>query len=301
MSDKKPKEYPSYVFFGTPSFGKYVLESLISRGFIPLAIVTNPDKPSGRKKIITAPPVKSTAKKLIPEVPIFQPLKLSDIKKDLESIGADLFIIAAYGKIISEAVMNIPKYGSIGIHPSLLPQHRGPSPIQQTILDGDDSAGITIFLMDMDIDHGPIVVTAKADSYEPNKYSYLELEESLGNLGGKTAADLLSGGEKHFKESLDKAKKQNHATATFTKKFTQENGEIEIKKLMDAIRGNSPETAEKIHRKILALNPEPGTWTIVGDKRLKLLKSDISNGVLKIKMAQKEGKKSQIFSEDLLR
>src|SRR3989344_2012448 len=150
------------IFFGTSQFAVPILEKLIKElGLNVLAIVTNPDEPAGRKKIPSPPPVKILAQKH--NIPVFQPssLKTKLLKNSLEIENlklkiaeTDLCVVASYGKIIPKEYLEIPKFGFINVHPSLLPKYRGPTPIQTAILNGDEETGVTIIKMSEEVDHG---------------------------------------------------------------------------------------------------------------------------------------------------
>ena len=285
-----------YVFFGTPNFAAIILEKLISAGFIPEAVVCNPDKPVGRKKIITPPPVKQRILNLESgiknKIKILQPEKLSDIKSQLSDVNCQLFIVAAYAKILPKEILEIPRLGTIGVHPSLLPKHRGATPIQTAILNGDEITGTTIFLIDEKMDHGAIIANSEF-RIQNLEWNYETLMKKLAEL----SADLLIEILPNIEEKIKNAMPQNESQATYTKKFKTEDAYIEPIDLEKAQNGsaNSPQVAVQIERKIRALNPEPGVFTIINDKRIKLLESKISDNKLKLIKIQKEGKKSQTF------
>jgi len=285
-----------YVFFGTPNFAAIILEKLISAGFIPEAVVCNPDKPVGRKKIITPPPVKQRILNLESgiknKIKILQPEKLSDIKSQLSDVNCQLFIVAAYAKILPKEILEIPRLGTIGVHPSLLPKHRGATPIQTAILNGDEITGTTIFLIDEKMDHGAIIANSEF-RIQNLEWNYETLMKKLAEL----SADLLIEILPNIEEKIKNAMPQDESKATYTKKFKTEDAYIEPIDLEKAQNGsaNSPQVAVQIERKIRALNPEPGVFTIINDKRIKLLESKISDNKLKLIKIQKEGKKSQTF------
>lgn len=275
-----------YIFFGSPEFAKIVLEKLINAGYVPVAVVCNPDRPFGRKKIITPPPVKVLAEKH--DILVLQPEKLSDVREKLLNIDPDFFIVAAYAKIIKKEILDIPKLGTIGTHPSLLPKHRGSSPIQGQILSGDEIAGTTLYLMDEGMDSGPILAQKNLDEKISNIY-FPELLEKLGNLSG----DLLIETLPKFLNNKINPLEQNNNQATFTKKFTAQDAFIEPTDLETAINSGR-DIAKKIYNKIRALNPEPGTWTLqqIQNKlqRMKILKAELdSENKLKLKIIQCEG------------
>jgi len=148
------------VFFGTSRFSVIVLEELKKAGIMPELVVTAPDTPQGRKLILTPPPVKAWAQEN--GVKFLQPQKLDDsFIGQLSKVNAQLFLLASYGKIIPQKVLDLPQHGTLNVHPSLLPKYRGPSPIQSQILADDKNVGVSIILLDEKMDHGPIVGSAQ--------------------------------------------------------------------------------------------------------------------------------------------
>ncbi|KKW16579.1 MAG: Methionyl-tRNA formyltransferase [Parcubacteria group bacterium GW2011_GWA1_50_14] len=276
---------PNFIFFGTPDFAAIILRKLCAGGLIPLAVVTNPDRPFGRKKVITPPPAKRVAREY--GIPVLQPETItSDFFKELRGITADLFIVVAYAKILPADLIGLPPRGVLGVHPSLLPKLRGATPIQTAILNGDENAGTTIFLLDEKVDHGHIIASAKCQISK--NYTYEILMRKLAELSGELLVETLP----KFAENEITPKQQDESLATYTKKFTSEDVFIEPADLKSAQNGG-PE-AVIIERKIRALNPEPGVWTRdEQEKRLKLLEAEISDGKLKLKKIQLEGKLPQ--------
>ncbi len=277
-----------YIFLGTPTFATIILEKLINSGFPPVLLVCNPDKPVGRNKIITPPPIKSIAENN--DIKVWQPQKLdlNSWNSKLKEIGdVDVAIIAAYSKIISKDILDTLNGKFIGVHPSLLPKHRGASPIQQTILDGDAETGVTLFFVDEKVDHGKIISNTKYQTSSNDTYKLLE--DKLARISGELLLSLLQN------PNTDKlgAEEQNHIKATLTKKFKTEDGLVDLKK----------DNSEIIARKIRALNPEPGVYTIQNNsppafagmaqsgKRLKLLEVKKSVDGWVITKTQLEGKK----------
>jgi methionyl-tRNA formyltransferase len=275
-----------YVFFGTPRFAEIVLSGLIADGFAPAALVCNPDRPLGRKKIITPPPTKQLVldKKL--STLVLQPEKLDDeFAAQLRALAPDFFVVAAYAKIIPRAVLLVPRLGTLGTHPSLLPAYRGASPIQSVILAGETETGSTIYAMDEKMDHGAIFAQEEIP-LNALTTNYYALEEQLAKLSArlliKTISSLLDG------TPLPQAQDESHAS--FTKKFVIDNGFVEYSELDAAIAGNS-DKAELIVRTINALNPEPGAWTLQNGKRIKLLEAKMDGNALKLIATQEEGQK----------
>jgi len=244
------------LFFATSEFGAIVLEKLAHSIFKPILVVTTPDKPKNREKIITPPPAKIAAQKL--NIEIKQPQNLKSYQSEIEKINPDLIIVASYGKILPKEILEIPQYGCLNIHPSLLPKYRGPSPIQNTILNGDKETGITIILMDEQIDHGPIISSLRLTLRGKEKYS--ELEKKLAE---KSAELLIETIPKWMKKEI-KPQPQNHKEATFTKLLKKEDGHIKWSK-----------TAEEIERQIRAYEKWPQTYSILDGKILKILESSV--------------------------
>ena len=270
------------VFLGTPEFAAIILEKMIESGYKPMAVVTAPDKPIGRKKIITPSATKLLAIKY--NIQILQPEVLSISNFQLPIANPDLIVLAAYGQIIPKEILKIPKYGCLNVHPSLLPKYRGPSPIQTAILNGDEKTGVTIILMDEKIDHGPILAWRELEILNPkseirnksqiqnSKITYPELTEELAELGAKLLIETLP---KWIKGEI-KPIPQDDSKATYTKIIKKEDGKI-----------NWQKSAEEIERMIRAFTPWPGTYTYIksqipstkpqtqNQKMLKIIKAKV--------------------------
>ncbi len=287
----------NYIFFGTPEFAVIILEKLINAGFIPVAVICNPDKPVGRKKIITSPPTKILAEKY--KINILQPEILANYKLQITNYKPDFFIVAAYGQILPKEILEIPRFGTIGVHPSLLPKYRGPSPIQTAILSGDEITGVTLYLMDERIDSGPILAKRELENYELGIMNYEKLHNKLAELGADLLIEFLRKYENLRKYEKITGVSQDESQATYTKKFKTEDAFIESQDLEKAQNGSagSSQVAAEIDRKIRALNPEPGTFTLSLSKgglskRMKILEAILTaDGKLKLKKIQYEGKK----------
>lgn len=258
----------SIVFFGTSTFAIPSIKILVKNNYFISGIITVPDKPKGRKKIITSPPTKLEAEKL--HIPVYQPKDKEELKNVVFKLKPDLGIVAAYGKIIPPEVLNFPKHKIINIHSSLLPKYRGPTPIQTAILNGEKETGITIIVLDEELDHGDIISQIKYPILEDDNYQILH--DKLSKAGAELLIKLLP----DWINGKIKAIPQDHKKATFTRKFKWEDGKIEWSK----------ESIEII-RKIKALNPEPGTWTTWNGKVLKIL--DAKADIKKIKNAIRPG------------
>lgn len=285
-----------YVFFGTPRFASIVLEKLIDGGNPPSVLICNPDKPVGRKKIITPPPTKQLVLDRGLDIEILQPsnkAELAELSKKFFSEN-DFGVVAAYAKIIPKEVIDKARLGIIGVHPSLLPKHRGATPIQTAILGGDEETGVTLFLLDEKVDNGPILardkirVTARQTGFSDTDYEVLE--KRLADLGAELLAETLP------KFILGKVEKeeQDESEATYTKKITTEDAYIDPEDLRRA--EESGDNALEIWRKIRAFNPEPGAYSYLDGKRTKLLEAEMHEGKLALKKIQKEGGKPLLVS-----
>ncbi|OHA50581.1 MAG: methionyl-tRNA formyltransferase [Candidatus Terrybacteria bacterium RIFCSPLOWO2_02_42_20] len=292
----------NFVFFGTSEFAVKILDKLIENGYVPSLVITTPDKPKGRKMIMTPPPVKVFAQ--AHNLKIIQPERLA-VKPPSGGLTAkrlDLFIVASYGKIIPKSILDIPKFGTLNVHPSLLPKFRGPSPIQSFILSGEEKTGVTIMLMDEQVDHGQILsqkeFEARSTKHEfRNKFQIQnsenlklnakQLEEKLAELGGQMLVDVIP---KWIKGEI-KAKEQDHSQATFTKKTNKEDGFVDLEK-------DSPEI---IYRKFLAFQPWPGIYyfTQKNNQKNRVIITDIEfqNGRLLIKKVKPESKKEMEYEK----
>lgn len=271
-----------YVFLGTPRFARIVLENLLP-GLPPLAAVTNPDRPAGRKQVLTAPAVKQLLAERYPSVELLQPEKPRDIAARLRELQPDLFIVAAYGQILSDEMLAIPRLGAVGVHPSLLPKYRGPTPFQSALLAGEPTTGVTLYLMDKDVDHGPILA---AKELAVGVMDYLQLEEALAKLGAELVRDELP----KFVEGALVPAPQDHGQATFTAKFESKDGFVPWEGLQRAVGGSDETAAKNIWLMVRALNPEPGAWTMKGAERIKLLKAGFQDGRLMLQEVQRAGK-----------
>lgn len=234
------------VFFGTPEFSADFLRALIAEANIDvLGVVTQPDEPLGRKKVLTPPPTKVVAAQH--NIPVFQPTKLKDpaFAESLSAMRADAFVVIAYGRIIPQNVLDIPHLGCVNVHPSLLPKLRGPSPIISAIEMGERETGITIMKLDADMDHGPILAQTSfplaADETTPT------LTRKVVEHGIPLLIETLKG----YVAGRITAVEQDHDNATFCKLLAREDGQI-----------NWKAPAEIIDAQIRAYDPWPGTSTV---------------------------------------
>ena len=258
-------------FFGTPRFAQIVLEKLIDTPYKPDVVITSVDTPSGRGKNLEPSPVKITAQKNA--IQVKEAKDLSTLTFDF-----DLGILAAFGHIIPEKILTIPKHGIINVHPSLLPEYRGPSPIQTAILDGKQTTGVSIMLLDKEIDHGPIIAQQEiAIDPEDNNQS---LHEKLGEEGAK----LLLLALQDYISGKAKPAAQNHTKASFTKHIEKNDGLINL---------NHQPTHEQFDRMVRAYYPWPGVWTEVKEESGKSVKIKFPGRNL----IQAEGKRPMSISD----
>lgn len=249
------------LFFGTPDFSVPSLQKLHADAWDIIGVVTQPDKPVGRKQIMTPSPVKITAKELGLAVFELESLKTEEAKKLITDLQPDVIVVVAYGNIIPPWLLSLPQFGCINIHPSLLPKYRGATPLQAPILNGDVETGVTVMLMDEELDHGPILANVQFPM--TNDQTGATLSKVLSEVGAELLAKTLPG----YLEGTIVAREQDHVQATFTKILTRDDGRIDWKK-----------PAIEIERMVRAYNPWPGTWTMHGEKRLKIITARIFDG-----------------------
>ncbi len=268
-------------FFGTPELAVTALSEMETFSIVPQLVITTPDAPVGRKQIITPPPTKVWAKER--SIPVFQPesLKNPDDLKTITDQEWDLFIVFAYGKIMPEWLINLPKYGTINAHPSLLPKLRGASPIRSTLLNDLSACGVTIIQMDKEMDHGPILYQQSVDLSSP--IPGRELDRTLSLICG----DLLAHVAIELPKGTITPKEQKHEDATFCTKITKDMSEIKI----DPYNLPTGSEAFAIYRKICAFDVWPETFFIHENKRIKIKEAELSSdGNLLIKKITPEGK-----------
>ncbi len=245
---------------GTPDFSAGILESIISAGYEVVLAVTQPDRPKGRGGKVSMSPVKVCAVKH--GIEVYQPgsVKNDEGIKKLSEAGADVFVVAAFGQILSKEILEIPEYGCINVHASLLPEYRGASPIQQAILDGKEYTGVTIMQMDEGLDTGDILYVKEVDITKD------ETGESLFDKLEECGRELIV-------EALDRIEKgdvcpvkQDESKATYAKILKKQMGEIDW-----------DSSAVKIERLIRGFTPWPGTYTYLNGKLLKILGAAVAS------------------------
>ncbi len=295
------------VFMGTPDFAAAALEALLEAGHEITAVVTQPDKAKGRSKELQFPPVKETA--LAHNLPVLQPVRIKRPEEIavLKQYEADIYVVAAFGQILSQEILDMPKYGCLNIHASLLPKYRGASPIQSVILDGEKETGITIMQMDAGIDTGDMLL--KKSMEIDSEDTYETLHDKLKVLGGEAIVEAL--------ELLETGalvpEKQDHSQSSHVKMITKEMGNIDFTK-----------SAKEIDCLIRGLNPWPSAFTFYKGKQLKIWKATVEEaqndavpgtvtevtkneikvacgcGVIAIRELQLEGKKRMAAHDFLL-
>ena len=261
------------VFFGTDEFAKEVLAFLLRQNLDIVAIVTRADKPKGRSLKMEAPPVKELCLEVGFQGSVYQPIKASDegFISQLKDLNPDLFVVVSYGQILRQNVLDIPKYGTINVHPSLLPKYRGPSPIQSVVLAGEARTGVTIMEMELAMDAGGIIKVVPLDLSD--EVTYGELEILLVNLAKEPLLEVIQEINKNQKIN---ATPQDENLATYTKKIHVEDSVI-----------NWNQSVKEICNFVCGMNPRPGARMFVQmDGKEFLLK------VFSVKRAEYRGAKS---------
>lgn len=254
------------VFFGTPPFAADVLTFLLKNQIEVVGVISRPDKPFGRSRTPVPGPVRVVAEEA--NIPHFQPEKVSspDFLPTLQSFDADLFVVVAYGEIMNQAVLNVPRLACLNVHASLLPKYRGAAPIQRAIIDGEKESGITIMHMVRKMDAGDMISRVVMPIGENMTYGMLEAEMRI--VGSEAILDVIHA----FNKGSVSAISQDEGAVTFAPKLELEDCEI-----------NWENASEVIHNLIRGVNPEPGAWCQIlidgQKKRLKIFESRVSNSV----------------------
>lgn len=265
------------VYMGTPDFAVAPLEALIKAGHQISAVVTQPDKQKGRGKEVQMTPVKECALKY--GIPVFQPVKIKEKEaiKKLKEYSADLFVIAAFGQILSEEILNMPQFGCINIHASLLPAYRGAAPIQWVILNGEAKTGVTIMQMEKGLDTGDMLLKVEID---------IDPKETGESLHDK----LMEAGARLIVEALPKLergelvpKKQDDSLSSYAPRLTKAMGLIDWNK-----------EAAEIERLIRGLNSWPSAYTYYNGKTLKIWEADVIPVDNKENSAQTDGENNAV-------
>jgi len=241
------------IFMGTPDFSVPVLEMLIQSTNVVL-VVTQPDKPVGRKQVLTSSPVKKVA--LEHHIPVFQPVKIREEYQKILDTPADIIITAAYGQIIPEAILNYPHLGCINVHASLLPKYRGGAPIHWCLINGEKETGVTIMYMDKKMDTGDIIKAAKYTIEEEDNVG--TLHEKLSFLGARLLEEVLPSIINGTNDRI----KQNEEEATFAYNIKRSEERIDFTK-----------SGEMILHQIRGLNPWPMANMLVNGEEFKVLEA----------------------------
>lgn len=246
------------VFMGTPEFSVPTLEALIAHHDV-IAVVTQPDKPKGRGKAMAFPPVKETA--LAHDIPVYQPVKVREegFVKMLRDMAPDAIVVVAFGQILPESILNIPKYGCINVHASLLPKYRGAAPMQWAIINGEKETGITTMYMAKGLDTGDMIdkTVIPVEAKETGETLHDKLSAAGGPLILKTLADLEAGTARRIP--------QDDKDSSYAGMLTRELGEIDWTK-----------SATAIERLIRGLNSWPSAYTHMHGKTLKIWDADVT-------------------------
>ena len=272
----------NFVFLGTSEEAIYALEALNSKGFTPGLIVTAPDRPAGRHHKLTAPLAKKWAESH--GIPVFQPEKIdAQAIKTIEKEKADIFVVVGYGRILPKKLIDLPKHKTVNIHTSLLPLYRGPTPVERPILASDRETGISVMVIDAEVDHGPIIAQERylLTGHETGP----ELTRTLFTRGGEILVEILP----DWIAGRIKTKEQDHEKATYTKKLKKEDGLIDLE-------GD----AQKNYNKFRAYAVWPRTFFFKNGKRIIITDAALEGGEFKIKKVLPEGKKEMKY-EDFLK
>ncbi len=243
------------LFMGTPEYVVPVLDSLISAKNVEvIGVYTPPDRPKGRGRAVEMPPVKSFA--LERGLPVFQPpsLRPESVQQELAGLLPDVIVVAAYGKLLPQAVLSTPPHGCLNLHPSMLPKYRGPSPVVTAILDGEPATGVTLMLLDQGMDTGPII--AQKGYLLEGRETAGSLTSALFQLGGELLLEYLG----PWVDGRVRASSQDESMASFTSKLQRKDGEADWSL-----------SANELERRHRAYTPWPGLFTLWEGKVLKLL------------------------------
>lgn len=290
--------HPAFAFFGSSRLSVIVLDQLFEQGLMPKFVVTTPDKPIGRKQIVTPNVVKQWATNK--NIPVYDPAKLDrEFVAKLEKLSEDstgnqitskacqVFLVASYGKIIPTEIIDIPKNKTLNIHPSLLPQYRGPSPLPTAMLEDTKKTGVSIMILDKEMDHGPIIAQKEITINEWPTYE--DFEENMAKEGAKLFAEILP----DWIEGKIEPKEQEHSKASYTKKIIKGDAEIDL--------NADPYTN---FRKIQAYHEWPQAFFFIDHKdkkiRVKITEASYKDGILIIQKVIPEGGKEMGY-EDFLR
>jgi methionyl-tRNA formyltransferase len=253
------------VFMGTSEFSVPTLRILLENSYDVCVVVTQPDRPKGRGQKVVPSPVKVLAERY--KIPVLQPKKvrMPEVQQILRDIAPDVIVVVAYGQILPESILQIPKFGCINVHASLLPKYRGAAPIQWAIIQGETETGITTMFMDKGMDTGDMLLQTKIS---------IDKEDTAGTLHDKLSqlgAELLLQTLQHLEKGAITPIPQNHDLATYAPLLKKENGYI-----------NWQEPAAQICDKVRGLFPWPGAYTYFQGKIVKLLKVKVKQMSVKV-------------------
>jgi methionyl-tRNA formyltransferase len=263
------------VFMGTPEFAVPILRSLLDNSYAVIAVYTQPDKPAGRGHGVVFSPVKELA--LERQIPIIQPddFKSHETVEELARLQPELIVVAAFGAILPPEVLSLPKFACLNVHPSLLPRHRGPSPVASAILCGDELTGVTIMLMDTGLDTGPILAQKKLG------VSFMNTTGSLSSKLADLGAKLLLATLPTWLQGELKPQAQDESQATYSRLITSKDAEIDWHL-----------SAVELWRRVRAYNPWPVAYSWYQGKRLRIHKAipfgDVAEGKIGQVVALKE-------------
>ena len=274
----------NFIFFGTPDVSAETLEILKKNAYIPSLIITSPDAKKGRGLHLEQSATASFAEKN--NIPCLKPEKLNEeFTLKLSTFNFELFAVVAYGKIIPEKILNMPKFGSINIHYSLLPKYRGASPVESAILNGDTETGITIQKMAFKMDAGPIIAQEKISIFSDEKAP--DLRKRLIKTGGKLLVKTLSNLQKSMEVGLPYGLPQNESEATYCKKIKKEDGLVNLEE----------EPPSVLYNKFRAYASWPRTFFFKNGKRIIITQARLENNKFVIEKIIPEGKKEIKYEE----
>ncbi len=267
------------VFMGTPDFAVPSLDILVKNGYEVAAVVTQPDKPKGRGNKLTPPPVKEYA--LNNNIPVLQPekVKTGTFAQQLREIAPDLLVTVAYGRILPQEVLDIPPYGCVNVHGSLLPKYRGAAPIQWSVINGDSITGITTMYTDIGMDTGDMLLKREVEIGINETAG--ELHDKLSIIGAEVLLETLKELEKRTLVRIP----QPADEATYVTMISKETGRIDWSKTM-----------EQIHNLVRGTDPWPGAYTFYKGERMRVWKTEYSN----IEKASKPGEIIEVKKEGIL-
>ncbi len=278
------------VFFGSSEFSVYVLNELKLHNILPRLIVTTPDKPKGRKLIMTPTPVKTWAQEN--KIEILEPNSLKNnpyFVSRLKALSSKLFLVASYGKIIPKEIFEIPARKTLNIHPSLLPKYRGASPIQSQILNDEENIGVSVMQIEEKMDSGPLISSKKV-TIENWPIGRIQLEKKLAVEGARLFAHILP----EWIMGAIHPIMQNENEATYCQKIKKEDGELQID--LNDLSKNAHQNLLKIK----AFEEWPTAYFFHNNKRIIITDATIESDKLKILKVIPEGKKEMLF-EDFMR